>query len=450
MARKYFGTDGIRGKANSFPMTPEIAMKVGMAAGVAFQRGKYRHRAVIGKDTRRSGYMLENALVAGFTAAGMDVFLLGPVPTPAVAMLTRTLRADIGVMLSASHNSFEDNGIKLFGPDGFKLSDALEERIEGLLDKDLSSRMTEGGGIGRAQRVDGDLYRYIEFAKRTFPRSMTLSGMRVVIDCANGAAYKAAPAALWELGADVITIGNQPNGVNINLDCGSTSPAALVAKVKEVRADLGIALDGDADRVLMVDERGEVIDGDQLMATIGQSWHEAGRLQGGGIVATIMSNLGLERFMEDKGLTLARTKVGDRFVVEKMRADNFNVGGEQSGHIILSDYATTGDGLISALQVLACLKQSDKPASKACRKFEPVPQLLKNVRFNGGAPLENDIVISAIEDAKSMLGSSGRVVIRPSGTEPLIRVMAEGDDPALVNKVVTSLTDLIGGLRPAA
>lgn len=450
MTRKYFGTDGIRGKANTFPMTPEIAMKVGMAAGVAFQRGKYRHRVVIGKDTRRSGYMIEYALVAGLTAAGMDVFLLGPVPTPAVAMLTRTLRGDLGIMISASHNSFEDNGIKLFGPDGYKLSDALEMKIERLLDEDLSKQMEEGEGVGRAQRVDGDLYRYIEFAKRTFPRSTSLSGMRVVVDCANGAAYKAAPAALWELGAEVITIGDQPDGVNINLECGSTHPEALIKKVREVRADLGIALDGDADRVLLVDETGTVIDGDQLMATIGQSWNESGRLVGGGIVATVMSNLGLERFLQDKGLDLARTKVGDRFVVEHMREHGYNVGGEQSGHIILSDYATTGDGLISALQVLACLKQSDKPASEACRKFEPVPQLLKNVRHSGGKPLEHKLVIEAIEEAKLELGNSGRLVIRPSGTEALIRVMAEGDDKVLVNKVVTSLVDLIGGLKAAA
>lgn len=450
MKRKYFGTDGIRGKANSFPMTPEIAMKVGMAAGVAFQRGKYRHRVVIGKDTRRSGYMIENALVAGFTAAGMDVFLLGPVPTPAVAMLTRSLRADIGVMISASHNAFEDNGIKLFGPDGYKLSDALEIEIEKLIDEDLSSRLQQGGDIGRARRVDGDSYRYIEFAKRTFPRSMTLAGMRVVIDCANGAAYKAAPTALWELGADVVTIGDQPNGININENCGSTKPAALMSKVKEARADVGIALDGDADRVLMVDEKGAVIDGDQLMATIAQDWHEADQLTGGGIVATIMSNLGLERYLNDLGLDLARTKVGDRFVVEHMRAHGFNVGGEQSGHIILTDYCTTGDGLISALQVLACLKKSDKPASEACRKFEPVPQLLKNARFSIAKPLENARVMQAIEEATAQIGDNGRLVIRPSGTEPLIRVMAEGDDKALIDKVVTNLVDLIASLQPSS
>jgi phosphoglucosamine mutase len=450
MTRKYFGTDGIRGKANTFPMTPEIAMKVGMAAGVAFQRGKYRHRVVIGKDTRRSGYMLENALVAGFTAAGMDVFLLGPVPTPAVAMLTRSLRADIGVMISASHNSFEDNGIKLFGPDGYKLSDELELKIEQLLDEDLSGYLKEFGDIGKAQRVEGDLYRYIEFAKRTFPRKMTLSGMRVVIDCANGAAYKAAPAALWELGAEVVTIGDKPNGININEDCGSTKPGALQRKVQEVRADLGIALDGDADRLVLVDEKGTLIDGDQVMATIGQSWHKDDRLQGGGIVATVMSNLGLERFLKDEGINLARTKVGDRFVVSHMRANGYNVGGEQSGHIVLSDYATTGDGLISALQMLACLKNSDKPASEAFRKFEPVPQLLKNVRFDGGAPLEDKLVKDAIETAEAELGDSGRLVIRASGTEPLIRVMAEGDDRTLVNNVVTSLADLIGTVKAPA
>lgn len=444
MSRKYFGTDGIRGRANTFPMTAEVAMKVGMASGVAFQRGKYRHRVVIGKDTRRSGYMIENALVAGFTAAGMDVFLLGPVPTPAVAMLTRSLRADIGVMISASHNSYEDNGIKLFGPDGYKLSDELELKIEQLLDEDLSSQMKECDDIGRAQRVEGDLYRYIEFAKRTFPRKMTLAGMRVVIDCANGAAYKAAPAALWELGAEVVSIGVTPNGVNINEDCGSTKPAALSRKVTEVRADLGIALDGDADRLVLVDEKGAVIDGDQVMATIGQSWHKADRLQGGGIVATVMSNLGLERFLKDEGMNLARTKVGDRFVVSHMRENGYNVGGEQSGHIVLTDYATTGDGLIAGLQMLACLKNSDKPASEAFRKFEPVPQLLKSVRFNGGKPLEDKVVMDAIESAKSELGNSGRLVIRASGTEPLIRVMAEGDNRALVNKVVTSLADLIG------
>jgi len=450
MTRKYFGTDGIRGTANTHPMTPEIAMKVGMAAGTAFQRGKHRHRAVIGKDTRLSGYMLENAMVAGFTAAGMDVFLLGPVPTPAVAMLTRSLRADIGVMISASHNPFADNGIKLFGPDGFKLSDTLEKRIEKLIDEDLSSRLAKDEHIGRATRVDGDLYRYIEFAKRTFPRDMTLAGMRIVVDCANGAAYKAAPAALWELGAEVVTIGNEPNGRNINLNCGSTDTAQLSRKVHEVRADLGIALDGDADRVAIVDEAGALIDGDQLMAMIAESWHMEERLTGGGVVATIMSNLGFERFLAAKGLQLARTQVGDRYVVEHMRAHGYNVGGEQSGHIVLTDYATTGDGLISALQVIACIKRSNKPASQVCQKFEPVPQVLKNVRYGRGKPLENDKVKKAIDAARIDLGNSGRLVIRPSGTEPLIRVMAEGDDLIKVEQVVDGLVDIISDLKSAA
>ena len=450
MTRKYFGTDGIRGTANAFPMTPEIAMKVGMAAGVAFRRGGYRHRAVIGKDTRLSGYMLENAMVAGFTAAGMDVFLLGPVPTPAVAMLTRTLRADIGVMISASHNPYHDNGIKLFGPDGYKLSDAIELKIESLIDEDLSNKCCLNGDIGRAKRVEGDLYRYIEVAKRTFPKDMTLAGVRVVVDCANGAAYKAAPAALWELGAEVVTINNEPNGLNINLDCGSTSTLGLSKKVHEVRADLGIALDGDADRVLIVDEKGKLVDGDQLMAMIAEHWHKDERLRGGGVVATVMSNLGLERFLGGMDLDLVRTKVGDRHVVEHMRQNGYNVGGEQSGHIILSDYSTTGDGLISALQVLACIKSSDKTASDICKKFEPVPQVLKNVRFKGGKPLDDSNVKTAIADGRSRLGDDGRVVIRPSGTEPVIRVMAEGDDKTTVEAVVDDIVNAISGLKTAA
>ncbi|WP_421857400.1 phosphoglucosamine mutase [Oricola sp.] len=450
MTRKYFGTDGIRGAANAFPMTPEIAMKVGMAAGVAFRRGGHRHRAVIGKDTRLSGYMLENAMVAGFTAAGMDVFLLGPVPTPAVAMLTRTLRADIGVMISASHNPFYDNGIKLFGPDGYKLSDEIELKIESMIDKDLSGRMSRSEAIGRAHRVEGDLYRYIEVAKRTFPRDMTLSGMRVVVDCANGAAYKAAPSALWELGADVVNINNEPNGLNINLNCGSTNPTALSKKVHEVRADLGVALDGDADRVLIVDEKGVLVDGDQLMAMIAEQWHKEERLLGGGVVATVMSNLGFERFLNGRGLDLVRTKVGDRYVVEHMREHGYNVGGEQSGHIVLKDYSTTGDGLISALQVLACIKASGRPASEVCKKFEPVPQVLKNVRFKGGAPLEDDHVQEAIEEGRERLGDSGRVVIRPSGTEPVIRVMAEGDDRGTVEAVVDDIVSAIADLKTAA
>ncbi|MAZ16043.1 MAG: phosphoglucosamine mutase [Ahrensia sp.] len=449
MKRKYFGTDGIRGTANAHPMTPEVAMKVGMAVGVTFRRGAHRNRVVIGKDTRLSGYMLENAMVAGFTAAGMDVFLLGPVPTPSVAMLTRSLRADIGVMISASHNPFHDNGIKLFGPDGYKLSDEKELELERLLGQDLSRKLAKPDKIGRAKRVDGDLYRYIEFAKRTFPKEMTLSGMRIVVDCANGAAYKAAPAALWELGAEVVTINNEPDGFNINMECGSTNPAALSRKVDEVRADIGIAMDGDADRMLIVDEKGKVVDGDQLMAMIAEEWHARGRLTGGGIVATVMSNLGLERFLDDKGLGLARTKVGDRYVVEHMRENGYNIGGEQSGHIVLSDYSTTGDGLISALQVLACIRAADRPASEVCKKFEPVPQILKNVRFAGGTPLEDKSVQSAIDAGRDRLGD-GRLVIRPSGTEPVIRVMAEGDDRVLVEQVVDDIVGVIANQKTAA
>jgi phosphoglucosamine mutase len=439
MKRRYFGTDGIRGKANALPMTAEIAMKVGMAAGVAFRRGDHRHRAVIGKDTRRSGYMIENALVAGFTAAGMDVFQLGPVPTPAVAMLTRSLRSDIGVMISASHNPFADNGIKLFGPDGYKLSDDIERRIEELIDCDLSKDMAAPAAIGRATRIDGVRDRYIEFAKRTLPRDFSLEGVRVVVDCANGAAYKVAPEALWELGAEVVTIGNEPNGFNINLDCGSTDTALLRKKVRETRADIGIALDGDADRVIIVDERANPVDGDQIMAVISQYWHDMEKLAGGGVVATVMSNLGLERFLRSRGLVLERTQVGDRYVVEQMRAKGFNVGGEQSGHVVLSDFSTTGDGLIAALLVLAVVRAGDKPVSETCRKFEPVPQILKNVRYNGGAPLENRAVAEAIDQGRKRLGGAGRLVIRPSGTEPLIRIMAEGDDEKLVLSVVDEI-----------
>lgn len=448
MGRRYFGTDGIRGKSNQFPMTPDIALKAGMAAGLTFMRGNHRHRVVIGKDTRLSGYMIETALVAGFTSVGMDVFLTGPVPTPAVAMLTRSLRADIGVMISASHNPYHDNGIKLFGPDGFKLSDEKEQEIEALLDADLSGNLAKPDALGRAKRVDGVLDRYIETAKRTLPRSMTLEGLRIVVDGANGAAYKAAPEALWELGADVVRIGAEPDGFNINRGCGSTAPQQLVDKVREVRADVGIALDGDADRVLMVDEKGNIIDGDQLMAVVAQSWKQQDRLSAPGIVATVMSNLGLERFLADQDLTLARTNVGDRYVVEHMRAHGYNVGGEQSGHLVLSDYTTTGDGLIAALQILAVVKQEGKPVSDVCNRFEPVPQLLKNVRFSGQSPLDRQDVKGAILDAEAMLGNSGRLLIRPSGTEPVIRVMAESDDPVQVNKLVDDLVDLIG--QPAA
>ena len=389
-------------------------------------------------------------MVAGFCAAGMDVFPLGPLPTPAVAMLTRSLRADLGVMISASHNPYHDNGIKLFGPDGYKLSDEIENRIESMLDEEIGIELADSDGLGRAKRLDSVHDRYIEFAKRTLPRSMSLAGMRVVVDCANGAAYKVAPAVLWELGAEVVSIGVEPNGFNINDDVGSTHPMALSKKVHEVRADIGIALDGDADRCIIVDENGTVIDGDQIMALIAESWHENGRLAGGGVVATVMSNLGLERFLGDMDLALHRTKVGDRYVVEHMRAHGFNIGGEQSGHTVLSDFSTTGDGLVAALQVLACIKRSGKPASEVCRKFEPVPQVLKNVRFSGGKPLESEPVKSLIEDARSRLGENGRLVIRPSGTEPLIRVMAEADDRVLVENVVNDIVDAISSQRSAA
>jgi phosphoglucosamine mutase len=450
MTRRYFGTDGIRGQSNKFPMTPDLAMRVGIAAGTIFRRGGHRHRVVIGKDTRLSGYMLENALVAGFTAAGVDAFVLGPIPTPAVAMLTRSLRCDIGVMVSASHNPYQDNGIKLFGPDGYKLSDDIEAQIEALLDKDIIPQLAAPDAIGRAKRIDGVHDRYIEFAKRTLPRDVTLKGLRVAIDCANGAAYKVAPAVLWELGAEVVTIGNEPNGVNINDQCGSTHPDALIKKVHEVRADIGIALDGDADRVIIVDEKGAIVDGDQLMALIGETWANDGLLRGNGIVATIMSNLGLERFMQQRGLQLARTKVGDRYVVEHMRQHDFNVGGEQSGHIVLSDFGTTGDGLVAALQVMAAVRRQGKTVSDVCRRFEPAPQLLKNVRYEGGKPLEDPIVREAIADAESELAGRGRLVIRPSGTEPLIRVMAEGDDGSQLERIVNGLIDLIGRAKNAA
>ena len=442
MVRKYFGTDGIRGRANGV-ITPELALKVGQAAGLVFQRGDHRHRVLIGKDTRLSGYMIETALVAGFTSVGMDVLLTGPMPTPAVGMLTRSMRADLGVMISASHNPFDDNGIKLFGPDGYKLYDDIEIEIEKLIEGDLSKKLAKSAELGRAKRIDGVQDRYIEFAKRTLPRNMSLEGLRVVVDCANGAAYQVAPEALWELGAEVIKIGVEPNGFNINKDCGSTQPAALIAKVREVRADIGIALDGDADRVLIVDEQGRAVDGDQLMAVIAESWKDDGRLSTPGIVATVMSNLGLERYLRSLGLDLARTAVGDRYVLEHMRERGYNVGGEASGHIILSDYATTGDGLVAALQVLAVVKKLDQPVSKVCPRFEPLPQIMKNVRYKTGKPLENVKVQSAITAAEKKLNGQGRLVIRPSGTEPVIRVMAEGDDPALVEDTVDSIVEAL-------
>ncbi len=442
MSRKYFGTDGVRGRANA-TLTADLALRVGMAAGLAFRRGEHRHRVVIGKDTRLSGYMIENALVAGFTSVGMDVLLLGPIPTPAVGMLTRSMRADLGVMISASHNPFDDNGIKLFGPDGFKLSDGIEAEIEELIDLELSKRLAKPEEIGRARRLEGVHARYIEYAKRTLPRNQSFEGLRVVVDCANGAAYRVAPEALWELGADVITIGAEPDGMNINRDVGSTSPAALSAKVREVRADIGIALDGDADRVLMVDEKGHIIDGDQIMAVVAESFKADGRLSRNGIVATVMSNLGFERHLMDIGLSLARTSVGDRYVLERMLADGYNVGGEQSGHIILSDYSTTGDGLVAALQVLAVVAGKERPASEICHRFEPLPQILKNVRYQSGAPLENEKVQVAIADAERRLANRGRLLIRPSGTEPVIRVMGEGDDRELVETVVDDVIDAL-------
>ncbi|MEQ8444888.1 MAG: phosphoglucosamine mutase [Pelagibacterium sp.] len=444
MARKYFGTDGIRGLANGPKLTPELALKVGMATGLAFTRGDYAHRVVIGKDTRRSGYMIENALTAGFTAVGMDVLLLGPMPTPAVAMLTRSLRADVGVMISASHNPFDDNGIKLFKPDGYKLSDSFEAEIENLIDSDLTPRLARGTRVGRARRVDEARTRYVEYAKRTLPRDMDFTGLRVVVDCANGAAYKTAPEVLWELGAEVISIGISPDGYNINEGCGSTAPGALIEKVRELRADIGIALDGDADRVLIVDEKGNMVDGDQVMAVIGTSWHQRGQLVGGGIVATVMSNLGLQRYLEAQGLLLERTKVGDRYVLEAMRGKGFNVGGEQSGHIILSDFTTTGDGLVAALQLLSVVKQEGKPVSEVCHRFDPVPQLLQNVRYKRGKPLDDKSVRALIADAEIRLGETGRLIIRESGTEPVIRVMGEGDDAALVSQVVNEIADAIG------
>jgi phosphoglucosamine mutase len=450
MTRRYFGTDGIRGLANTHPMTAEVALKVGMAAGKLFQTGSHRHRVVIGKDTRLSGYMLEAALMSGFTSVGVDVFLLGPMPTPAVAMLTRSLRADIGVMISASHNTYEDNGIKLFDPDGYKLSDEMEIEIERLIDADSRGMLASADRIGRAQRVESAQERYIEFAKRTLPKNLKLTGLRIVIDCANGAAYKVAPEALWELGAEVIKIGVEPNGRNINDKCGSTAPDLLVQKVKEFRADIGIALDGDADRVVIVNEKGQIVDGDQLMAVIAESWHRRGKLSAGGVVATVMSNLGLERYLKTQGLGLVRTPVGDRYVVEHMRKHGYNVGGEQSGHIVLSDFTTTGDGLVSALQVLACVVATGRPVSEVCARFTPLPQVLKNVRYANGKPLEDTRVRKAIEGAQQKLGDKGRIVIRPSGTEPVIRVMAEGDDETLVNSIVGDIVDAVKVAAQAA
>jgi phosphoglucosamine mutase len=443
MGRKYFGTDGIRGLTNRSPMTAEMAMRVGMAAGAKFLRGEHKHRVVIGKDTRLSGYMVESSLVAGFTSVGMDVVQVGPMPTPAVAMLTKSMRADLGVMISASHNPYHDNGIKLFGPDGYKLSDEDELEIEKMIDSDFTEMLANPAHIGRARKIEDARGRYIHFAKSTFPDHLRLDGLKIVLDCANGAAYNVAPSCIWELGADVETIGVTPNGFNINDHVGSTHPQTLQKRVVESRADVGIALDGDADRLIMVDEKGEIIDGDQLMGLIARSWMLNQTLRGGGLVATVMSNLGLERFIEGIGLHMKRTQVGDRYVLEAMRSGGYNVGGEQSGHVILSDYATTGDGLVAALQVLAVIVESGKKASEVTRVFEPYPQLLKNVRFNGGHPLDNNNVQKVIADAEKRLGNSGRLVIRKSGTEPLIRVMAEGEDETLVHHLVDAICDAV-------
>ncbi|MDX1709597.1 MAG: phosphoglucosamine mutase [Rhodovibrionaceae bacterium] len=446
MTRKLFGTDGIRGMANREPITAETALKVAMAAGATFTRGDHRHVVVIGKDTRLSGYMLEPALTAGFIAVGMDVVLLGPLPTPAVGMLTRSLRADLGVMISASHNPFEDNGIKLFGPDGFKLSDAVETKIEEFADAAGDNLRTEPSRLGRARRLDDALGRYIEFVKASFPRQTRLDGLKIVVDCAHGAAYRVAPSVFYELGAEVVPIGVNPDGFNINLKCGATSPTTMQEAVVAHGADLGVALDGDADRVILADEKGRLIDGDQVMGLIAGSWHSSGLLRGGAVVATVMSNLGLERHLNALGIDLVRTPVGDRYVVERMRDSGFNVGGEQSGHVVLSDYSTTGDGLIAALQVLAVIVTSGKPVSEVTRVFEPAPQILKNVRVANDAALEDGQVREVIADGEAQLGKGGRLVIRKSGTEPVIRVMAEGDDAALVEAVVDGIVDGISRL----
>ncbi len=444
MKRSLFGTDGIRGCANSFPVTPEIAMKVGMAAGRIFTRGAHRHRVVIGKDTRLSGYMIESALVSGFTSVGMDVFQFGPLPTPAVSMLTRSLRADLGVMISASHNRYVDNGIKFFGPDGHKLSDEVEGEIESLMHNGLEDGLAAAENIGRAKRIDDAQARYIEYVKRTFPRRLTLENMRIVVDCANGAAYRVAPTVFWELGAEIIALGVSPDGMNINDECGSTFPEAMCRKVMETGADLGIALDGDADRVVMCDENGRVIDGDQVLALIAQSWSKNGNLKGGGVVGTVMSNIGLERHLESLGISLCRSAVGDRYVIEKMRDGGFNVGGEQSGHIILSDFATTGDGIVAALQVLAVIAEEGVRASEASNLFVPAPQILESVHFNDDrSPLTNEKVLSCIEAGEARINGTGRLLVRKSGTEQVIRVMGEGDDEKLLREVVSEVVAVI-------
>jgi phosphoglucosamine mutase len=444
MTRRYFGTDGIRGKANKFPMTAETALRVGMAAGKHFRRGgDRRHLVVIGKDTRLSGYMIEPALVAGFTSVGMDVRLFGPLPTPGVAMMTRSLRADMGVMISASHNSYQDNGIKLFGPDGQKLSDDVELEIEALMDSGLEDDLAASDRLGRVQRIDDAQARYVEIVKSTFPRRMTLSGLRIVVDCAHGAAYKVAPAALYELGAEVIALGDSPDGFNINEECGSTDPQLMAAKVREYRADLGLALDGDADRVIIADERGTIVDGDQIIGLIAKTWRAQGRLSKPGVVTTVMSNLALERYLKSQKIKLERTPVGDRYVAAKMREDGYNVGGEQSGHVVLSDFAPTGDGLIAALQVLAAMVEEGKRASELLGLFTPYPQILENVRLVNGVSVDAPAVKSAIAAAEARLGDTGRVLVRKSGTEPLLRVMAEGEDEAAVRAAVREIVEAV-------
>ncbi|WP_439635719.1 phosphoglucosamine mutase [Oceanicaulis sp.] len=441
--KQYFGTDGIRGRANQPPMTPEVALKLGRAIGSFVRQGERRHMVVIGKDTRLSGYMIEHAMVGGLTAAGMDVRLIGPCPTPAIGMLTRSMRADLGIMITASHNPYTDNGIKLFGPDGFKLADASELEIERLIEQDPDASSVDGEKIGKLDHYKDAYGRYIEGAKASFPRELSLAGIKVVVDCANGGGYKTAPIALWELGADVHPIGVSPNGTNINRECGSTAPDAMIKAVRELGADIGIALDGDADRAILCDEKGHLIDGDQIIARIGKDQYDTGQLRGDGVVTTVMSNFGLERYLTSENLKLIRTKVGDRHVVEAMRSGGYNVGGEQSGHVVLLDHATTGDGLIAALQVLASCVRAQKPASEICHLFEPAPQILINVRYEGASPLELESVQKAQADAEARLGNQGRLVLRKSGTEPLIRVMTQGDDDQLVKSVAEDLAEAI-------
>ena len=444
MARKFFGTDGIRGRANTEPMTADLAMKVAMAAGLHFRKDNGRRPlAVIGKDTRLSGYMLEPAMVAGFTAIGMDVVLVGPMPTPAVAMLTPSLRADLGVVISASHNAFHDNGIKLFGPDGYKLSDAAELDIEARMGDLGAGALVGSRDLGRARRMEDAQGRYIEAVKAAFPSNLSLDGLKVVVDCANGAGYKVAPRVLYELGAEVIPIGVEPNGFNINDRCGATVPQSMRARVVEEGADVGLALDGDADRLILADEIGQVIDGDQVLGMMARSWSESGRLKGGGVVATVMSNLGLERYLQSIDLKLERTAVGDRYVLERMHSDGYNVGGEQSGHMIFSDYAKTGDGLLAALQVLAVLIRAGRPMSEVARVFAPLPQVLKNARYGGGDPLQTAAVKAAIADGERALNGTGRLLIRKSGTEPVIRVMAEGENQRAVAGIVDAIVGAI-------